>query len=1249
MANLPVNVILKADASGLVSEVRTSREDITKFGKTANAAGKTAAEGMDKAQKATMTWHQFIKGRMGPLMKKFAAEGKSHAEAHTLAIRQIAREWKEYKKTGVAANRAVQQSSRNSVNGMRRLGSSIKSINRAMFSLKGLLVSAGIGLSAREVVRTADAYKLASSQLRLVTTNQAQLNTALDETFKIAQETRSSYTATITLYARMARSTKQLYVSQQDLLTVTKAVNQSFRISGASAQEANAAVIQFAQGLASNTLRGDELRSVLEQAPRLGEAIVAGLEGVDTKGKSAVGVLRELAEAGELTTERIIKALLNQSKTLDSEYAKIETTVGQAWTTVENAAMRYIGIADQASGTTSELSASLSYVADNFDDLADSVLIVGGVIVTVMAGRVVSAITAATSETIALVASNQRQRVAALAAAQAEFVHADAIRINTQMKLANAQADFARLTGMARLTAVQTRLIPAQRALTTATTATAAAQTGVAVAAGRASVALGVGRTALGLFGGPLGLVITLLSSATLAMFAFGDSEGDAAESTRELDDRVKQLTGSYKDLQREQIEKTIQDVTEKMRQQGEVIKKILSLNSKTGQPLGLFERGDISDATQLIGKGMTQVEALRKQLKKLDETATKTTGTLKGLGAASNKQLGDRLKGLTDSLRTEREKVIAWYKESVSIVDAAESAKIELASGYADIRSRLEQELQDKLNNIQRKGNDVTKELLLDTVRSMRRNIRGVISGALRGDIKNVKDVLGVIKNLFINFIADLGSRIATVKLAKMFGWDFGSGGGGRILGNVAASAGVSKVGSMLGSTALGAKVAGMLGIKTAAASSAGAGVLTTAGPAGIATASAVPTAFGTTASSGTIVGSAGMSGAPSVATPLGGAGPGGAGFGASAAPIAGWAIVAATAVKLLPKFFNSMFKGGSGGRARKEFAGLSEQAGGLENLSAAATQLDNFKLIATETTLSATTGFIQLSGSVDEINNKILTLGETGTAWSMTSMEEMAATGEAWVRYVGSVDVAKIKLGETGEVGRAAFQSIATSIAFTQNDAEAFFNALAERGPSVLDETGNIGREAFNSIGDSIGLAEDFADELFGLISVDGVLSFQNLLGSGLAATSGLVGGLGDLVGAAQAANAAIGAVRLPSGDLSQLRITPRIPVYKDGGVASSPHVAIVGDAGSNNPEIIFPVPGGRFPLDIKGGVGTGGDSKEVVEQLQLLRKETRNQAQRNIELEERIDTLVTEQKDLLGVMRRTESMTAPAGPDA
>ncbi len=231
-----------------------------------------------------------------------------------------------------------------------RVTGSFSRFRAELFSLRGAITGLGLGLLIRQTVQLNDAWTRSEGRLRLVTNSTAELAQVQADLFKAAQDTRTEYNSTVELYARVARNAESLKRSQKELLGLTEATNQAIQIGGATTQEASAGVIQFSQALASGTLRGDELRSVLENMPRLAQAIADGL-GTD------IGGLRELSEAGELSAERVVAAVLSQTGKLESEFKRLPRTIGSAWTQLTNEIARGVGSAD------------MSPIIDGLDDL----------------------------------------------------------------------------------------------------------------------------------------------------------------------------------------------------------------------------------------------------------------------------------------------------------------------------------------------------------------------------------------------------------------------------------------------------------------------------------------------------------------------------------------------------------------------------------------------------------------------------------------------------------------------------------------------------------------------------------------------------------------------------------------------------------------------------------------------------------------------------------------------------------------
>ena len=78
-------------------------------------------------------------------------------------------------------------------------------------------------------------------------------------------------------------------------------MQQAMALSGGSADALSAGMTQFNQALSSGVLRGDEFNSIMENMPRLAQALTESL-GVSQ------GKLRAMAEEGKLTSSLIVDA-----------------------------------------------------------------------------------------------------------------------------------------------------------------------------------------------------------------------------------------------------------------------------------------------------------------------------------------------------------------------------------------------------------------------------------------------------------------------------------------------------------------------------------------------------------------------------------------------------------------------------------------------------------------------------------------------------------------------------------------------------------------------------------------------------------------------------------------------------------------------------------------------------------------------------------------------------------------------------
>lgn len=213
----------------------------------------------------------------------------------------------------------------------------------------GAAVVGGIAAYAK----LSDEFKNLYARVSLTTQGVEEQETVFTRITGIANGTRQSLEGTVVTYYRMAQAGKNLGLEQEKVYRATELVSKAVTISGASADAAKGALIQLGQGLGSGTLRGEELNSVLEQTPRLAEALAAGI------GFKSVSALRKFAQEGKLTSETVINALLSQGAALDREFGQFPVTIGQAMTVLRNNVVSTIGEIEQDLGTTSGIAQAI--------------------------------------------------------------------------------------------------------------------------------------------------------------------------------------------------------------------------------------------------------------------------------------------------------------------------------------------------------------------------------------------------------------------------------------------------------------------------------------------------------------------------------------------------------------------------------------------------------------------------------------------------------------------------------------------------------------------------------------------------------------------------------------------------------------------------------------------------------------------------------------------------------------------------
>ena len=239
----------------------------------------------------------------------------------------------------------------------------------------------------------------AENRVRSLGIEGRQLDGVIQDLFGVANRTRQEFSITAEVFTRTAASLRVLGLGTEEAIALTESLNQAVALSGSTTAEASNALIQFSQGLASGTLRGDELRSVLEQIPVVADVIAARL-GV-TRNE-----LRGLAEDGTITPQVIVQAFREAREELAERFAALIPTISQSFVVLRNRVVEVGGGFLQTSGVAEGLALAILGLANNIEVVLRSVGALVVALTVALAGRAIPLVIAGFRALFALFATN---------------------------------------------------------------------------------------------------------------------------------------------------------------------------------------------------------------------------------------------------------------------------------------------------------------------------------------------------------------------------------------------------------------------------------------------------------------------------------------------------------------------------------------------------------------------------------------------------------------------------------------------------------------------------------------------------------------------------------------------------------------------------------------------------------------------------------------------------------------------------
>ena len=225
-----------------------------------------------------------------------------------------------------------------------------------------LAAFAGISFSIHSYIAMSDQLKTIEGQIKNVVKSGKETKRVEEEIYAMAGRSRQSYAESANLFTSVARNASELGKSTDDILKFTEDVSNAMLLGGGNAASQQAALVQLGQALGSGTLRGDELNSIMEQAPKLAETIAKGMG-------TTIGSLRKLGSEGKLTAKDVFDAVRKQSDSLKKDLGNMPWTVAQASSRIRDSVAQLFFSIENKFGFGDKVARLIATIADQVDKL----------------------------------------------------------------------------------------------------------------------------------------------------------------------------------------------------------------------------------------------------------------------------------------------------------------------------------------------------------------------------------------------------------------------------------------------------------------------------------------------------------------------------------------------------------------------------------------------------------------------------------------------------------------------------------------------------------------------------------------------------------------------------------------------------------------------------------------------------------------------------------------------------------------
>lgn len=262
-------------------------------------------------------------------------EAMQRASGNSVDVSSIQEAREELARAGAAFD-SIEQNIRDAGNQQARFNRRIRDGTTAADGLwgklKGIAATVGGLAAAKKIIGISDDLASTRARLNLIVDDGGSVSELEKKIMASAQRSRAAYFDTASAIASLGSNAGAAFANTDEIIAFMEQINKQFVIGGASAQGQSAAMLQLTQAMAAGALRGEELNSILENAPGIARAIESYM-GV------AEGSIKQYAEQGLITADVVKNALFAAADETNAKFESMPKTWAQIWTSMQNKAL----------------------------------------------------------------------------------------------------------------------------------------------------------------------------------------------------------------------------------------------------------------------------------------------------------------------------------------------------------------------------------------------------------------------------------------------------------------------------------------------------------------------------------------------------------------------------------------------------------------------------------------------------------------------------------------------------------------------------------------------------------------------------------------------------------------------------------------------------------------------------------------------------------------------------------------------